>query len=85
MQNDECRVERAKNLEDAPAEQEQAIEQGESATVNEVGTESVLVLRDIYLCLGLDTEPWTIGEMNLLADEAEEMISQKESDITSRP
>jgi hypothetical protein len=26
-----------------------------------------------------ETTPWTVEEMNLLADEAEEMISQRES------
>jgi predicted RNase H-like HicB family nuclease len=28
---------------------------------------------------GVDMEPWTLEEMNLLADEAEEMISRRES------
>ena len=60
-------------------EQQQAVENGEPVTVNVAGTECVLVRRDVYLRLEPDTEPWTIEEMNLLADEAEEMISQGES------
>ena len=45
------------------------------------GTQCVLVRRDIYLRLDpdYDTGPWTTDEMNLLADEAEEIISRSES------
>lgn len=60
-------------------EQQQAVENGEPVTVNVAGTECVLVRRDVYLRLEPDTGPWTIEEMNLLADEAEELISQGES------
>lgn len=60
-------------------EQQQAVENGEPVTVTVAGTECVLVRRDVYLRLEPDTGPWTIEEMNLLADEAEEMITQGES------
>ena len=61
-------------------EQQKALEKGEPVTMNVGGTESVLVRRDIYLRLDpdYDTGPWTVEEMNLLADEAAEMISQRE-------
>jgi hypothetical protein len=62
-------------------EQQEAVENGEPVTLNVGGTECVLVRRDIYLRLDpdYDTGPWTTEEMNLLADEAEEMISRRES------
>ena len=62
-------------------EQQRAVENGEPVSVTVAGTECVLVRRDVYLRLDpdFDTGPWTIDEMNLLADEAEEMISQRES------
>ena len=62
-------------------EQQKAVENGEPVAVNVAGTECVLVRRDIYLRLDLeyDTGSWTVEEMNLLADEAEELISRRES------
>jgi hypothetical protein len=65
---------------DLTMEQQKALENGEPVTVNVGGTESVLVRRDIYLRLDpdYDTGSWTVEEMNLLADEAEEMISRRE-------
>ena len=54
---------------------------GEPVALNVAGTECVLVRRDIYLRMDPDYEtgPWTVEEMNLLADEAEAMISRTES------
>ena len=62
-------------------DQQAAVAKGQPVTLNVAGTECVLVRRDIYLRLDPDfeTSPWTIDEMNLLADEAEEMISQREA------
>jgi hypothetical protein len=62
-------------------EQQEAVANGEPVTLNVAGTECVLVRRDVYLRLDPDYEtgPWTVEEMNLLADEAEEAISQRES------
>ncbi len=62
-------------------DQQAAVAKGQPVMLNVAGTECVLVRRDIYLRLDPDfeTSPWTIDEMNLLADEAEEMISQKEA------
>ena len=62
-------------------DQQTAVEKGEPVELNVAGTECVLVRRDIFLRLdsNTDTEPWTCEEMNLLADEAEEMIAQRES------
>jgi hypothetical protein len=62
-------------------EQRKAIENGEPVAVNVAGTDCVLVRRDIYLRLDpdFDTGPWTVEEMNLLADEAEELISRRET------
>ena len=62
-------------------EQQKAVENGEPVTVTVAGTECVLVRRDVFLRLDpdYDTGPWTVEEMNLLADEAEEMISRGES------
>lgn len=62
-------------------EQQKAVENGEPVALNVAGTECVLVRRDIYLRVDTDYEtgPWTVEEMNLLADEAEEMISRRES------
>jgi hypothetical protein len=62
-------------------EQEAAVAKGEPVALNVAGTDCVLVRRDVYLRLDPDFEtgPWTIDEMNLLADEAEELISQKEA------
>lgn len=62
-------------------EQQRAVENGEAVAVSVAGTDCVLVRRDVFLRLDpdLDTGPWTIDEMNLLADEAEEIISRRES------
>jgi hypothetical protein len=62
-------------------EQQKAVASGAPVMLNVAGTECVLVRRDIYLRLDPDYDagPWTPEEMNLLADEAEEMISQRES------
>ena len=62
-------------------EQQRAVVSGEPVAVNVAGTECVLVRRDIYLLMDpdFDAGPWTIEEMNLLADEAHEIISQHES------
>jgi hypothetical protein len=62
-------------------EQQKAVENGEPVALNVAGTECVLLRRDVYLRLELDydTGSWTTDEMNLLADEAEEMISRRES------
>jgi hypothetical protein len=40
-----------------------------------------MMLRDSYIWADpdYDTGPWTVEEMNLLADEADELISQKET------
>ena len=62
-------------------EQQKGVENGEPVAVNVAGTECVLVRRDIYLRMDPDYETgsWTAQEMNLLAHEAEEMISRRES------
>jgi hypothetical protein len=61
-------------------QQQKAVANGEPIALNVAGTECVLVRRDVYLRLdpNYETGTWTIEEMNLLADEAEEMISQRE-------
>jgi hypothetical protein len=63
------------------SEQQKAVENGEPVALNVAGTDCVLVRRDIYLRMEPDYEtgPWTVDEMNLLADEADEMIFQRES------
>jgi hypothetical protein len=62
-------------------EQQTAIESGKPVALNVAGTECVLLRRDVYLRINADydTEPWSVEEMNLLTDEAEEMISRSES------
>jgi len=62
-------------------EQQKAILNGEPVSLNVAGTECVLLRKDVYVRLDpdYDTGPWTVGEMNLLADEAHEMISRTES------
>lgn len=62
-------------------DQQKAVIRGAPVAVNVGGTECVLVRRDIYLRLDpdFDAEPWTVEEMNLLADEAEAMISEREA------
>ena len=61
-------------------EQQKAVENGEPVALNMSGTECILVRKDIYLRLEaeVDTAPWANEEMDLLADEAEEMISRME-------
>jgi hypothetical protein len=63
------------------SEQQKSVENGEPVELNVAGMECVLVRRDIYLRLDPDYDagPWTTDEMNLLSDEAEEMISRRES------
>jgi hypothetical protein len=63
------------------AEQQKAVESGDPVVVNVAGTECILVRKDVYLRLeaDFDSAPWTTEEMNLLADEAETMISRGES------
>jgi hypothetical protein len=63
------------------SEQQKAIESGEPVALNVAGTKCVLVRRDVFLRLDpdFDTGPWTVEEMNLLADEAEDLISRGES------
>lgn len=62
------------------AEQQQAVESGQPVALNVSGTECILVRKDVYMRreLELDCSPWTTDEMDLLADEAEAMISEKE-------
>lgn len=62
-------------------ELQKAVENGEPVVLNVPGTDCVLLRRDIYLRLDpdYDTGPWTVEELNLLADEAEELISRRES------
>jgi len=61
--------------------QQKAVENCVPVAVNVAGTECVLLRKDIYLRLDPDYDagPWAREEMNLLADEAEEMISRCES------
>ena len=58
-------------------EQQKAIVNGAPVALNIGGAECVLVRTDIYLRLDpdYDTGPWTTEEMNLLADQADEMIT----------
>jgi hypothetical protein len=62
-------------------EQQAAVASGEPVTLNVAGTECVLVRRDIYLRMDPDYDagPWTVEEMNMLADEANEIIARQES------
>src|SRR6266849_4137316 len=62
-------------------EQKMAVANGEPVALNVAGTACVLIRQDIYLRLDPDYEsgPWTVEEMNLLADEADELISQGET------
>lgn len=61
-------------------EQQKAIVSGEPVSLQVAGTDCVLVRKDVYLRLdsAYDTGPWSIEEMNSLADEAEAMIAEKE-------
>ncbi len=58
-----------------------AVANGEPVALNVGGTECILIRKDIYRRLDPDYEPgpWTVEEMNLLADEADEIISRRES------
>ena len=62
-------------------DQQKAIERGSPVAVNVGDTECVLVRRDVYLRLDPDYDagPWMVEEMNLLADEAEAIISESET------
>ena len=62
-------------------EQQKALNSGVPVTVDVGGTQCIVVRKDIYLSLAseCDAEPWTLEEMNLLADEAEEIISREEA------
>ena len=61
--------------------QQIAFDSGEPVSLTVAGTECVLVRKDAYLRMdpNYDSGPWTLDEMNLLADEAEELISRGES------
>jgi len=63
-------------------EQQKAIANGEAVTLDVAGRQCVLLRKDVYLRLDPDNETgsWTVTEMNLLADEADEIISQGEGD-----
>jgi hypothetical protein len=62
-------------------EQQKAVDHGEPVSVNVGDTECFLIRKDIYLRFAPDDHAgaWTFEEMNLLADEAHEIISRKES------
>jgi hypothetical protein len=62
-------------------EQKTAVENGLPLAVIVSGMECILLRKDVFLRLDpeYDTGPWTVEEMNLLADEAEEIISRRES------
>jgi hypothetical protein len=62
-------------------EQQKAVASGKPVALNVAGTDCVLVRRDIFIQLDpdFDAGPWTLDEMNLLADEANELISQREA------
>jgi len=62
-------------------EQQQAIASGKAVALIVGGAECVLLRRDIYFRLDPDYDagPWTPEEINLLADEADELISQREA------
>jgi hypothetical protein len=63
------------------AAQQKAIEQGEPVTVTVGRTECVILRRDVYeRDSQLASDDWTAEEMNLLADEAETLISEGEVD-----
>jgi hypothetical protein len=62
-------------------EQQKAVASGKAVLVNVGGTECVLLRRDIFLRLDPDFDAGarTLDEINLLADEANELISQREA------
>jgi hypothetical protein len=63
-------------------EQMQGLEKGEPIRVTIGETRCVLVREDVYESDHdeVDYGPWTVEEMNLLADEASEIISRSEAD-----
>jgi hypothetical protein len=65
-------------------EQQNAVVAGEPVGLSVAGTECVLLRKDIYLQLSpeYDCESWTTDEMNVLADEVDALLSQKESHAT---
>jgi hypothetical protein len=67
---------------DLTADQQQAVESGEAVPVVVGRTECVIVRRDVYEWGGRAASPddWTVEEMNLLADEADAIISRSEAD-----
>ena len=64
-------------------DQQKAMANSEPVAVQVDETECVLVRKDVYLHLdpALDAGPWSLEEMNLLADEAEEIISRGEAGV----
>jgi hypothetical protein len=60
-------------------EQNRELEEGEPVRVTVGETQCILVREDVYQD-EMDCSLWTEEEMNLLADEANEIISQSESD-----
>jgi hypothetical protein len=63
------------------AEQQAAVVDGKPIALSVDGLECVLVRKDVFLRLDpdYDTGPWTVEEMNSLADEADELISRREA------
>jgi len=63
------------------SEQQLAIERGNPVPVNVDGIDCVLVRKEVFYQLDpdYDTGDWTVEEMNLLADEAEKIISESET------
>ncbi len=60
-------------------EQLHDLEKGEPVRVTIGETPCILVREEVYQ-EEMDSSPWTIEEMNLLADEANEIISRSETD-----
>jgi hypothetical protein len=58
-------------------EQMQALESGQAVPLVVAGNRCVLIREDVYR--DIDASPWTIEEMDLLADEADELISKTEA------
>ena len=61
--------------------QQNAVINGEPLALTVGDTECVLLRKDIYLKLDPEHDfgPWTAAEMDLLADEADEILSRKEA------
>ncbi len=57
-----------------------AVENGDPVAMTVAGTDCIPIRRDDYLRTHLETDSgsWTLEEMNLLADEADEMISENQ-------